>query len=554
MFDAFWSHLDRQDKIETGLFAISLILFWFVPGFMKHAFATLEAAGTRLARRKNLALLAIIITVILLRLCTLPWIPVPFPQIHDEFSYLLAGDTFAHGRLTNPPHQMWIFFDTIHVNQHPTYMSKYPPAQGAVLALGEVLGHPWFGVLLSCAVMCAAVLWALQGWLPAQWALLGAVILFFHVILFSYWINSYWGGAAAATGGALVIGAFARIRRTWRARDATLLGLGVAVLANSRPFEGLVFCIPVVLGLIVTIWRRRNDFWQGAVPHLIVPVITVGVICGVFMAYYNVRGTGHPFIFPYTINDRTYLTTPIFTWETPKQPFHHTNPQLDRFYNGWSRDSWFQGRANSVQTISKVALYDVASLTHFFLWPELCFLALMLLSLLRDKKFHFVLMQLAICVCGFVLVPWCQPHYAAPLVGALFVALTQSLRRLRQWNCHGRPVGVGLTRAIVLFVVVLAPFHHRFPPAILGIDYRERFSAQLNVTPGDHLVIVRYSSEHPPLAEWVYNCADIDRSKVVWAREIPGVDLKQLLAYFHGRRIWLAEPDLSPPRLTPLPN
>jgi hypothetical protein len=154
--------------------------------------AQIERAFRWLARRPSLAVAAVGLTELLLRLAILPLCPIPEPFVPDGFSFLLAANTFASGRLTNPTPAMWTHFESFHITMQPTYMSMYFPAQGLILAAGKVLlGHPWFGLLLVTALMCAAICWMLQAWLPPCWALLGGMLAVLHLGLFSYWINTY---------------------------------------------------------------------------------------------------------------------------------------------------------------------------------------------------------------------------------------------------------------------------------------------------------------------------------------------------------------------------
>ncbi|MGC1294641.1 MAG: hypothetical protein WA869_06340, partial [Alloacidobacterium sp.] len=235
--------------VESGLTAIAIAGAFCCPRLGATYFSRIEQACGWLARKQRLAVIVVGLTAMLLRLAILPFSPIPHPFVQDDFSFLLAADTFASGRLTNPTPAMWTHFESFHITMKPTYMSMYFPANGLVLAAGKVLfGHPWYGLLCVMGLMCAAICWMLQAWLPPTWAFLGGVLAVLRLGLFSYWINTYTGaGCISALGGALVLGAFPRFMKTPRLRYSLLLAVGTILLANSREYEGALLCIPVAV-------------------------------------------------------------------------------------------------------------------------------------------------------------------------------------------------------------------------------------------------------------------------------------------------------------------
>ncbi len=471
--------------------------------------------------------------------------PALVPRLRDEFSYLLAADTFASGRLTNPPHPLWKSFESIHILQRPTYMSMYPPAQGMFLALGQKLaGMPWLGVWLSMGLFCAALCWMLQGWLPPGWAFFGALLAVARIGVFTYWTNTYWGGAVAGIGGALLFGALPRVMRRANVRDALLMAAGIVLLMNSRPYEGLVAAIPAAAMLAWWLARGRGD---RKLRLFAAPVAGVLLLGFAWMGYYNWRVTGDALLMPQELNRRTYAVAPYFVWQEDRPAPHYNNEVMEKFYTKW--EGGFQ-QADQQDTIEGwlASLGEKAyGIWHFYLGKFLTAPLLLLPLIVKDRRIRFWMWAGPVFLAGLLLERFTQIHYVAPFAGGLYLLLTQCLRHLRQIKWEG--AGVLAVRLVALYVAGI--FAWSAVRGDQGFDYpwqfdRAQLEDRLEKMPGKQLVVVRYSQDHEFDREWVYNRADIDGSKVVWARELPDAgDNRRLLGYFKDRKVWLLEPDVS---------
>jgi hypothetical protein len=160
-----------------------------------------------------------------------------------------------------------------------------------------------------------------------------------------------------------------------------------------------------------------------------------------------------------------------------------------------------------------------------------------------------------------VLFEWSHRHstfaLALPVLGLFALRMVTSFARPPA-AARGAWLGASLELLVVIFFVLQVCEMQRnlYTDAFPYVDdltepFRKPAEAQLAALPGEHLVLVRYSKGHNSGEEYVYNEADIDQAKTVWAREIPGMDLSPLLSYFRNRDVWVYEPDEDDETVSP---
>lgn len=499
--------------------------------------------------------------------CILPSLihGIPVPKIDDEWGYLLGADTFVEGRLTNPTPPEADHFEARHQMVEPTRFTKYPPGQSAFLALGQLLGHPILGVWLGCLLLVFATVWLLRAIMPAPWAILGGFLTVTQFMaqgmpwssgLPGYWSQSYWGGALAAAGGALLYGALLRVRRAPALRDALALTAGLALMATTRPKEGVIVALPAAVLLTVWLFRQRGAALRIALLRVVAPVVLGLTALLAFTTHYNKTLTGDPLKMPWAAHYEKYVVFPLFIWGETRTDVAWDNPDLEAFYNGWERE--LHERHQTLKGAASAIVSKVGRFVAFYFGPVLGLgLLLAAPTLLRRRG-----MQLTAIVGGLMIANAATgfaafPHYSSPWTALCILACVYTLRQVR---VLGRTAGLGRKLFVVSLVGIagIAGWSLYRSVARVGQELRApRFELQrrLEAEGGRHLILVRYARGYIAAggAEYVFNPADLDEASVLWGRDLGTDKNARLLEAFPDRRAWrILVADGTTPELVPL--
>lgn len=551
---------------EWAILAICFLLIFLVP----RKWAGLLTGPYRLfvsvAERPLLSILLCCLLPVVLRLLMIPFSPVPLPSVHDEFSQLLLADTLAHGRLTNPTPAMWTHFQSIHIIVRPTYNSMYPPGQGAFLALGQVIFNhqPWAGVEIAIAVMCAAMYWMFSAWLTRSWSLFGMALVIIKLTLVGIWVNSYISAAVPTIGGALVVGALPRLRSAAsRTLDAMLFALGVIVLMNTRPFEGAVLTVSVLVLLAPSLRSKlaARPIRNFTLMRVVVPAACLICAAAAWLGYYNYRVTGHATEMAYEVNRATYGWPENLAFLPPKE-ISLRDPVLNRMLEVERAHHDIYKNAYTLIDNLVTRLFD----NWTFLIGPLLTIPLLLAILKIDRKKRDLVILLAVLLGINIFQLLLYPYHLAPSVPIFFCLIAAGcgiIYRKLQQLCDSRqlyfaailPLGLLAITGVKQFSETLdlpqSSYWER------GYEWHREARGDimhwLKYQPGKHIVLVRYSPDHPVNQEWVYNGADLQNSKVIWARETDDDSDLELLKYYSDRHAWLVQADVYPQRVVPYP-
>ena len=415
---------------------------------------------------------------------------------------------------------------------------------------------------ISFGLMCAAICWMLYAWVSRRWAVLGSVLAMINPVLgiAGYWAQSYWGGAVAATGGALVLGGIKRLVRQPRVCDSLLTGIGLAILANSRPFEGLLVSLPAGIFLLIRHHQPARAGSCGSLSkelHCLSFSFSLLTITG--MGFYNLRVTGNPFRMPYQIHEETYGMAPVFLWQKlPPEP-EYRHKVIRDFHTNYALSFYTSQR--SIRGFLSENVYSLLllgfSAVNIFALPLIIAFPVVLAWTWRNPWARRALLIYFVLILGLLTETFKWLHYSAPITGLNYYFVLNALRLARWRNRKIGQLMLWQTPLLAITALVVSLYGTiKNDNSSSWQRQRAQLLKQLKQEDGKHLIVASYGLGHSVHNEWVYNEADIDRAKVIFARAINSTQDCRLVEYFKSRRIWSLDIDGDQliPTLKPYPR
>jgi len=349
------------------------------------------------------------------------------------------------------------------------------------------------------------------------------------------WMNSYWGGSLAACAGCLVFGSLPRLKQSWRIQDGILLGVGLGFHILTRPFESAFLFVSVALFLTPT-----KPKWSAASATVALLLVALGLTL-----LQNWRVTGRVTELPYQLSQYQYGVPAALTFQSDPTPHRELTPQQAMEYK--SQLSFRNRNTETLTSYFQRLAYRTRFYRFFFLAPLYVAFAAYWLAY-RSPHWLWVLFTLTLFASGTNFFPAFQYHYIAAVTCLFVLASVTGLQRIAQWRG-------GREAAALLFFLCVIDFGFFYSQSFVSnqgnAPRRAAVNRTLQNTPGQLLVFVRYSPQHVFQDEWVYNEADIDASRIVWARDRGPIDNEELRRYYPKRAAWLLDPDVQPPKLIP---
>lgn len=272
------------------------------------------------------------------------------------------------------------------------------------------------------------------------------------------------------------------------------------------------------------------------------------------LMYYNWRSTGSPTTMPYQLNWERYHITKPFLWQSKRPVPEYNHPQMRKVYVYWELPPYLETRYRS--GLEHHLVMQLRLCWRYWIYPLFPLLLIGVWYATKKPRLRIFAIAFILVLALLLSMTWpVQPFYAGGVYPAVLAMLLFGLRLLRVWDLGGRRVGLALSYSVVAVVFVLCAARVGLAltdgQGVVNLGHspfnieRSRIRSQLEKLPGKHLVIVYYRLDHGP-QEWVYNSANIDDQRVVWARNMGVQKNQELLDYYKHRQVWVIDADERP--------